>query len=233
MNEQAMKYIIIEGRRPQTGEDPLRVKIIFDARLSAIGLTAGAVRSHPALSDCNLMEQGDWPHDTNYSTAEVEGMRETLRAVNETNVKLCGQLVELAKALGCRPDMGVMLARAQVLVEDSDTLARLNEVMKAQEAVLQALDCLTEPDGSFDSAINPGTERDALQKAYNELPLEHSAAASFAPTAEDRANARRYKLWSEAMFTNTTAVARALAGATCPQDVDDAMDKLAVGLGVE
>lgn len=233
MNEQPMKFIVMEGRQPQDGSKPARVKIIFDARLSPVSVCAGvSQRNHKLLSDASMVEEGDWPHPVGRSAMEIEGLEVALQAVNETNVKLCSQLAELAKVLGCRPNLGVMLARAQVLAEDSDTLCKLNEVMKAQEAVLQVLDCLTKPNGSFDSAIHPGTERDALQKAYNELPLERSAAVSFAPTAEEHAAARRYRVWTEAMFVNTSAVAKALAGATCPQDVDDALDKLAVDLGV-
>lgn len=48
---QPLQYIIVEGRRPQNGDAPMRATIIFDARLSPVGMTAG--RKRYAWYACN------------------------------------------------------------------------------------------------------------------------------------------------------------------------------------
>lgn len=136
---QPLQYIIVEGRRPQNGSAPMRATIIFDARLSPVGMTAGAARAHTGLSDCGMIETGPYPLAVKegYSKAELSS---TIRAAEQAvryAEQLEKRLTALAAALGCRADEEVMLARAAVLVESESTLAALDDAMRAKEKALE------------------------------------------------------------------------------------------------
>lgn len=130
-----MKYIVIEERTPAheaiKGRQPNRCMIIFDARLSPTLVCAGITqREHEILSDGSIVEEGDWKA-TEYSKGEVESIRHAAQQA------LKGY-EQLRKALNANAHetLDSVINRIEQLRQDSESLARVNEVLKATESRL-------------------------------------------------------------------------------------------------
>lgn len=116
--DKPMKYIVIEERTPAheavKGRQPNRCVVIFDARLSPTLVCAGITqREHEILSDGSIVEEGE------YEEPKFGPSRMARR---------------LRDALGCG-DLSVndMLNLVEQHRQDSESLARVNEVLKANE----------------------------------------------------------------------------------------------------
>lgn len=135
---QPMKYVVVQERPPKdgTGREPNRALVIFDARISSTVICAGVSREHALLSDCSIVEEGDYNYiagqPTPYSGDEVESIRragqQALKAYQELRFNLNAAL---GVKVGTTEDAA--LKQVEQLRQDSESLARVNEALKAAE----------------------------------------------------------------------------------------------------
>jgi uncharacterized coiled-coil protein SlyX len=93
---------------------------------------------------------------------------------------LCGGAEGLDQPFRHKPRMGYSESYSECLgchakQALSPASAALAEELRAMRKVCRAIDALTDPEDKLDSAVNPGPERDELQRAYDALQRAHAA----------------------------------------------------------